>query len=137
MQDEINAAAAVVKATKDPSSYVLKDYIWALGIPILGGIVAHIRHHRRMQVAGRRRSPWKSGLYLLKDVIVSGFVGLITFYLCEFQDVHPLMTASILGIAGHMGSRMIFVLEEFAMQFIKSIGGYNISKGDRNDDAES
>jgi hypothetical protein len=46
--------------------------------------------------------------------VTSAFAGLITFWLCEWAVVHPLLTAALVGISGHMGSRAIFKLERLA-----------------------
>ena len=43
--------------------------------------------------------------------MIAGFIGLLTFWMCEAANLHPLVTGSMVGIAGHMGSRAIFAME--------------------------
>jgi hypothetical protein len=44
----------------------------------------------------------------------------ITFYLCESSQIDPLISAALVGISGHMGSRAIFTIEKFLQnKFIK------------------
>lgn len=47
------------------------------------------------------------------EVVTSAFAGLITFYLCEAAKLDPMLSAALVGIAGHMGSRAVFLLEKF------------------------
>lgn len=54
------------------------------------------------------------------EICTSGFAGVITFYLCEAGSFSPLMTAAMVGIAGHMGGRAIFQLERLVSSKIAS-----------------
>ncbi|WP_236640481.1 phage holin family protein, partial [Tepidimonas charontis] len=51
---------------------------------------------------------------LIGELATSAFAGLITFWLCEAAQFKPLITAALVGISGHMGSRAIFQLERWA-----------------------
>ena len=48
------------------------------------------------------------------ELVTSGFAGLITFWMCEWSNVSPLLSAVLIGISGHMGSRAIFQIEKWA-----------------------
>ena len=50
---------------------------------------------------------------LVGEVVTSGFAGVITFWLCENSNISPLVTAALVGISGHMGSRALFLFEDF------------------------
>lgn len=54
-----------------------------------------------------------SFLELVGELMTSGFSGVVVFWICELQSVHPLLTAALVGIAGHLGSRSIFIMERY------------------------
>lgn len=92
---------------KSPETYALATYVWVIGLSALGGAVAFIRkfkdgHSRAFNVAE-----------FIGECATSAFAGVMTFYLCEWSNFNQLATASMVGIAGHMGSRAIHNLELF------------------------
>lgn len=92
---------------KDPTTYSLLTYAWVLALSALGGAVSFVRKVK----SGAARAfniPEFVG-----EIITSAFAGIITFWLCEAAEFRPLITAAFVGIAGHMGSRAIFHLEQF------------------------
>lgn len=90
---------------KDPSSIAPATYAWVLVLSLWGGIA----HHLRRQKAGlATRNFW---LELLCDLTYSSFCGLLTFFLCEASQIAPMQTAAMVGVAGHMGSRLIHAAE--------------------------
>ena len=93
---------------KDPASYSLLTYAWVMLLSSWGGAVSFCRKRRR----GLPR-PF-SWLEMLVEVATSAFAGVLTFWLCEASALNPLVTAALVGISGHMGSRAIFLLEQFA-----------------------
>lgn len=90
---------------KDPSSYSLLTYAWVITLSAWGGAVSFMRKRRRGLV---RPFSW---VELLVEVCTSAFSGVLTFWLCEASRIEPLLTAALVGISGHMGSRAIFYLE--------------------------
>ena len=46
------------------------------------------------------------------DITVSAFIGIITFFLCEYASLEPVLTAAFVGISAHMGTRAILIIEE-------------------------
>ena len=95
---------------KDPTSYTLLTYAWGFALACLGGATSFAAKVR----TGAAR--WFNLTELLGELFTSAFAGVITFYLCEAANMHGLMTAALVGIAGHMGSRAIFVMERFFEQ---------------------
>lgn len=93
---------------KDPSTYGLITYLWVGLLAAWGGLVSFMRKRRQ----GEAR-PWNI-MELVGELFTSAFVGVITFWLCEAADIHPLVTAALVGICGHMGSRALFHLEKWA-----------------------
>lgn len=92
---------------KSPETYGLITYFWVIGLSALGGAVAFIRkvkmgHSRAFNL-----------VEFFGEISTSAFAGVMTFYLCQWSGLSALATAAFVGIAGHMGSRAIFLLEVF------------------------
>lgn len=92
---------------KDPSTYSLITYAWVILLAAAGGAVNFIQKVRD----GTSRS--FNFTELIGEIFTSAFAGIITFYLCEWSGTPALLTAALVGISGHMGSRAIFRLEKF------------------------
>jgi LydA holin phage, holin superfamily III len=92
---------------KDPTSYSLLTYAWVFMLAILGGVV-NFMHKLK---AGHTRV--FNFVEFIGELVTSAFAGVITFWLCENAGISPLMTAAFVGVSGHMGSRAIFMLENW------------------------
>lgn len=97
---------------REPTSYPLLTYAWVLGFSIWGGIVNYIR---RIKLG--KAQPF-SLIELVGEISISAFSGMIVFYLCEASNLNQLLTAAIVGMADHMGSRTIFLIEVFIQERI-------------------
>jgi len=93
---------------KDPATYSLLTYVWVTGLAILGGIVNFMR--KLKEGAVRKFNVTE----LVGELITSGFVGVLTFWLCEWANTDRLLSALFIGVSGHMGSRAIFLFERWA-----------------------
>lgn len=93
---------------KDPTNYGWLTYAWVLLLAAFGGTVNFARKLREGAVRAFNFTEF------VGEIITSGFVGLLTFWLCEWQDLNPLLSAVLIGISGHMGSRAIFGMEKWA-----------------------
>jgi len=58
---------------------------------------------------------------LVGEMMTSGFIGLLTFYLCSFADFPVYITAFLVGISGHMGSKAVEQFEDFFDAWLKKI----------------
>lgn len=114
-------AAAQMLTVKDPLSYSLGQYGFMLGISVLGGLVSW-----SARVRAGKANPWSIN-ELIGEVATSAFAGLLSFYLCEWAGFPPLLTASVVGISGHMGTRGIQMLERIGEERLKAWAG---TKGD-------
>lgn len=95
---------------KAPETFSLITYLWVFGISMLGGAVSFLRKVKK----GKTRM-WNF-MEFIGEIATSSFAGIITFYLCQAGNLSPLMTAALVGISGHMGSRALFRLEAFFMR---------------------
>lgn len=101
-------AVAQTTAPKDPLSYPIKTYGLMLFVAVLGGVVSFYAKVRRGEVVA------VSILHLIGEITTSAFAGLLTFWLCEYFNAPQLLTAPLVGIAGHMGAKAIGMLEDAA-----------------------
>lgn len=98
---------------KDPFSYTLVTYFWVLGISVFGGISAYIRKIRQGIIS-------RFSLHeLIGEMVISAFVGIVTFYLCEYAHIYGALSAALIAIASHMGSRAILIFETAADRAFK------------------
>lgn len=101
-------AAAAAEPVKDPLAYPLKQYALMLGVAILGGLVSWAAKVRSGQAQA-----WNL-LQLVGELCTSAFAGLLAFWFCEYLGTPPVLTAALVGVAGHMGTRAIAAFEEAA-----------------------
>jgi CHASE2 domain-containing sensor protein len=99
------AAKHVATAIKDPMSYPLSQYGFVLAVSLLGGIVGWFNKVRKGELQGSDLR------VLMGELTTSALAGLLTFWICEWSGVSPLLTAAMAGVAGHMGTRGIVLLE--------------------------
>lgn len=93
---------------KDPANYPLFTYLWVVAIASWGGVVSF---YRKMK-AGRTR-PFNV-VEFIGEITTSAFVGVLTFWMCESAGINTLISAALIGISGHMGSRAIWQFEKWA-----------------------
>jgi hypothetical protein len=98
---------------KDPSTYTWLTYLWVGGLAIAGGFVNWIQ---KVKKGDARPFNFPE---LFGELATSAFTGVITFYLCEWADIPPLLSAVFIGISGHMGSRAIFLAEGYVEKWAK------------------
>lgn len=79
---------------KDPFGYSLITYVWVVGLACIGGAVKYLNSAARFSFAS-----------LARDVVTSGFTGLITFWLCEWTNTQGPLMAVMIAVTGLMGNR--------------------------------
>ena len=92
---------------KDPGNYSIITYAWVVILSMWGGTVGFLNKYKEGIVRPFNFTE------LMGELVTSGFIGLITFWLCEWSGTPPLLAAPMIGISGHMGSRAIFQLEKW------------------------
>lgn len=93
---------------KDPTTYSLLTYAWVSLLSAWGGAVNWLRKRRD----GTTR-PFNF-MEFIGELVTSAFAGVVTFWLCEAAGIQPLVTAALVAISGHMGSRAIYHMEQWA-----------------------
>jgi hypothetical protein len=86
-------------------TYEALTYSWVLILSIWGGAASYLGKVRH----GKLRF---SIVALMDDLLISGFVGVITFFLCQSAALEQWLSAAIIGVSSHMGSRAIMMLEK-------------------------
>jgi hypothetical protein len=92
---------------KDPTTYSMLTYLWVFGVSAFGGVVSYIRKVRSGQAEKF------SILEVVGEIAIAAFTGLVTFWLCEAASIGQPLTAALVGISGHMGSRAIALFEDY------------------------
>ncbi len=109
---------AQANAPRDPLSYPVRTYGLMLGLAIFGGLVSFYSKVRRGEVEAL------SLMHLVGEIATSAFAGLLVFYLCEYLKIDQMLTAPLVGISGHMGAKVITLIEDEAKRRAASkLGG--------------
>ncbi len=85
-------------------------YIWVFFLSSMGGIANYVRKVK-MKIVER-----VSIVELIGELFISAFSGLITYFLCVSAGIDEFLMAALVGVSGHMGSRVIFIFEELFKQ---------------------
>lgn len=83
----------------------LITWAWVLGLSAWGGAVSYFH---KMDKHGLKFSLFRLAI----DVWTSAFVGVLTYLLCHTAEISEGVTAAMVGISGHMGTRALFMLEK-------------------------
>lgn len=92
---------------KTPESYGMMTYLWVLVLSVWAGIASHLYRFRLY----KKRDFDFVGFFV--DILISAFVGVLTFFLCESAKIDPLLTAVLVGVSSHMGARSIYLFQHF------------------------
>jgi len=92
---------------KDPTLWGISSWIFALSMPVAGGMVNWYSKVRK----GRSRI--FNFVELIGEIFTSGFVGLGTFMLLTSYDQPPGVCAAFAGVSGHMATRILFLIEQY------------------------
>lgn len=88
-----------------------KGFIWLALLAMWGGTVRYISRLRTDKTEFRVAE-------LIGEWFISGFAGILVAYICLSMDMSWQMTSFMVGVAGHMGGRAIFVLEARFKRFL-------------------
>lgn len=80
-------------------------WLWVIGLSLLGGFVSFIQKLKMGHVRA-----WNLTEFV-GELATSAFVGILTFKACTWLRWDPSLTAALVGITSHMGSRALFKAE--------------------------
>lgn len=100
----IQAAPQIAEAAK-PAILEPLTYLWVAVLAGWGGI-ANFCHKLK---TGHAR-PFNIAEFV-GELVISSFAGIITYYFCQATHIDGYLSAVLVGISGHMGSRAIFLIE--------------------------
>ncbi len=81
-------------------------YFWFIFLAIWGGTASYISRLKRT-------GSHFSFIELMGEWTISGFTGIVTAYACNSFGFDFYKTAALTGIAGHLGGRGMFMLENY------------------------
>jgi LydA holin phage, holin superfamily III len=97
-------AADIAKGVLD---YGWATYAWVVLLSTWGGVASFVNKVRTGVVR-----PFNVA-ELVGEIAVSGFVGVLTFWLCQESGFSEVLSAVCIGVSSHMGTRGLFRLEQF------------------------
>lgn len=98
----------------DPA--LLATYAWVIGVSMLGGIASFYGKVK----SGHAR--WVNLGEFLGELVTSAIAGLITYWFCRAAGVNEWWMAAFVAIAGHMGTRALFMLEKVLERWAARFG---------------
>ena len=87
-----------------PENVPIVTYLWVLALALWGGVANNIRKVRMGLIRF-------SLAELIGDIVISGFIGVVTYFICDYYHVHDMLAAAFVGISAHMGTRAITAAE--------------------------
>lgn len=99
---------------KDPMTYEFLTYFWVTIVSVWGGAASFIRRVRKMD------QPRYSVVEFVGEIVISIGVGLLTFFLCEWANLDRMLSAALIGVTAHMGSRALLVGEQVLERWVKN-----------------
>lgn len=101
---------------RDPISISLLTYAWVIALSSFGGLASFLGKYRRGEVRAINITE------LVGELVISAFAGIITYYLCTWSQLDPMLTAALVGICGHMGSRAVLLAEQRLRRIVDRMG---------------
>lgn len=107
---------------KDPMNYSFLTYLWVLLLATWGGTAHNIKKIKEGDLKRFSIAEW------IGDIVIAGFIGVLTFFLCEYAGLSQILTAAFVGISSHQGTRGMAVIERLIANRFKmtvTISGSN------------
>jgi hypothetical protein len=84
-------------------------------LSFLGGVTSYIRKKNNGTITGFSLSAF------IGDMVIAGFVGVVTYLLCKGVGLNELLTAGLVGISSHMGTKAIVFVEQFVPKYLDKL----------------
>ena len=94
----------LVNETKGVLDFSWFTYAWVALLSFWGGVANYVSKVK----TGTSRF---NLMEIFGEIIVSGFAGVMTFYICAAFHTPEVLSAVAVGISGHMGARIITQFE--------------------------
>lgn len=91
----------------------LYGIIGLLLLAIVGGIVSVLQ---QTVILKNREFTWT---FAFSEILISGFAGIIMYFICEACNVPQPAEAAAVGIAGNMGSKFVFATHRLLCNYLK------------------
>lgn len=82
---------------------------FAIFLSCWGGFVSHVQRNRGRKMRIK---------ILIFDLAISSFAGILTHLLCQSAGLNPTLSAALVAISGHMGTRAISSFELLHDRFL-------------------
>ena len=107
---------------KDPNTWNAATYALVAFWSIIGGLVSFYGKVR----AGVAR--WLNLHELIGEMATSAFFGVSVGLACEWLNAPLALTFAVVGVAGHMGSRGIFIAEKVMQKGVEKHLGVQVDE---------
>lgn len=87
--------------------------LWMVFVAVSGGLVSF---YHKMKTGKVRAFNFTE---FVGEIATSAVAGMVTYWLCKSFGVNEYATAAGVAIAGHMGARILFILENKAEELIE------------------
>lgn len=91
---------------------LLATYGWVVALSMLGGFASFYGKVK----AGTAR--WVNLGEFFGELATSALAGLVTYWLCRWANLNEWLAAAFVAIAGHMGTRAVFMLEKLLERWL-------------------
>ncbi len=100
--------------------------VWVSVLSVLGAVTSYLRKVKAGKIQRFSISE------LIGDITISFFLGIVTFLICKGTGLDEYLTAGLVGIVSHMGTRGLVMLEDFIPRIVCKYLGIDCKKGDKN-----
>ena len=98
----------------DPSQLDwMTRYFMVIGLSMFGGLASYLGKVRKSKVF--------SLIELTCEIVISGFTGILTYFLVSSQAWPWEWQAAAVGVSGHMGSKLLSLVELWAAHRVEQI----------------
>ena len=97
-----------------PPEVPIGTYGWVI---ILSWWGATARYLQAIKAKGCHAFSW---WVLAAELTTSGLVGLVVFYLADWQGLDPRLMAALIAISGHFSTRAIFVIRHRLLSILEA-----------------